>query len=180
MAKVWPVFDGNDGSASKPWAVIPFEESVDLFNLQKEDLIPDLKNIPRFGSQKESLWFLGYKNVVVEVDSKEARKAKWSPGYYRIRAASHDVFSKLLKRVIDPIFGEGRILRVEHGRATTSQGDSTIKVTVVLADNAIRELPANATLDALVTLQDELRKMSDEGMPDQTPIVEYVTEAELE
>lgn len=110
----------------------------------------------------------------MEVDRREARKAKWKAGFYRVRSAPSEAFDLLIKHALGRTLGRENVVRVERQRAIDSWGREALKITVVIAPDAVPRLAENA-LDALVSLQKRLREMRE----DRTPIIEYATEAEL-
>lgn len=121
------------------------------------------------------IWFGGYRHVVVEVLADEAEEAGWRPGYYRSRVKPMDAFDRLVRSPLAAALGADNVIRVTHEATTDSEGRDAVKITVVLAPEAIGRFRKGATLDALVRVQERLFDMRDE----RTPILHYATEAEL-
>ncbi|MBX3579559.1 MAG: hypothetical protein KF723_20330 [Rhizobiaceae bacterium] len=175
MAKIWPVFEGREPTVGGPWAEIKLADAIELFELTRDAYVTNLEGSPRFGDQSQDLRFRGFKHVLVEVEEKEGRREQWRSGFYRSNVEPSQAFDRLLKHALASALGKQNVIRVEHAAATDSRGQEAIRVTAVIAPNAARELHPDATLEALVRLQDRLREMREE----RTPIVEYATEAEL-
>ena len=175
MAKIWPVYEGREPTRGEPWADLPVSEAVSLFELQPEDIVYDLATTPRFGNVDRDLWYLGYKHIVVEIGRNEGRRATWKPGFYRSRVKPKDAFGRLIQQALLAELGAENLVRVEYEPATDSQGQDALKITVVIAPGATKKIAKEASLNALVRLQERLSKMREY----RTPIIEYATEAEL-
>jgi hypothetical protein len=175
MARIWPAYEGKTANRGGPWADLPLQDAVPLFELRPQDKVADLDVTPRFGDVNRDLWYLGHKHIVVEIGRSEAQGSSWRPGFYKSRVKPDDAFGRLLRHAVLPDLGRKAVIRVEHAPAIDSQGRAAVKVTVVIAPGAARRIRGDATLNALVHLHERLREMRDE----RTPIVEYATEAEL-
>lgn len=81
----------------------------------------------------------------------------------------------MLKRALTSELGTDNIVRVEYAPASDSLGRNALKITAVIAPDAIKRISEGAPLDALVRVQELLSTMRD----DRTTIIEYATEAEL-
>lgn len=176
MAKVWPVYEGKEPTSGGPWADLPVSEAVALFELRQDDIESDLKATPRFGDVNRDLTYAGYKHIVVEIGQSEGRKAKWRPGFFRSRITPKEAFDLLIRQALTAVLGGKNVVRVESRPTTDSQDREALKVMVVIAPDAVREIEGPAVLDALVKVRERLREMKDE----RSPIIEYATEAELE
>ena len=175
MAKIWPVYEGREPTRPSPWVDLPLSDAIALFELRPNDFVSDLTVPPRFGDQNRDLWFAGFKNVVVQIEPDEGRKAKWKPGFYKSRIKPKEAFRRLVQQSFRDVLGANNLVRVQYQSAIDSQGRDALKITVVIAPDAIQRLPRGAALDAAVRLQERLNEMRD----DRTPIIEYATEAEL-
>jgi hypothetical protein len=156
---------------------LPISEAISVFELRPDDFVAELEARPgpRFGDVDRDLWLAGFRHIVVEVGAGEGRRAKWRPGFYRSRVKPDDAFGKLIEHALAAELGKNNVIRVELEPATDTGGGAALKITVVIAPNAIKRLEKGAALDALVRLRERLRAMQDY----RTPIVEYATEAEL-
>jgi len=177
MAKIWPVYDGNEPTVGGPWAKVPMSDVIWLFDLKQEDFLGGLNETPRprFGNQNEALSHRGYKHVVVEIEQGEARKAKWKPGFYKARTTPSEAFNLLIKDALVHTFGRDSVLRILREPAADSRGHDAVKLTVVIAPDAVPKL-TEKSLDALVSVQNRLSEMRE----DRTPIIEFATEEELD
>ena len=175
MAKIWPVYEGRRPTIGGPWADTPLSVTIELLELQRDDFMSDLAVTPRFGNADHDLSFAGFKHVVVEIERDEGKKAKWKPGLYRSRIRPEEAFRRLIQQPFVAELGKDNVVRVEYEPTTDSQGRAALKITVVIAPDAVKRLANGSVLDALVRLQERLSEMRD----DRTPIVEYATEAEL-
>ncbi len=175
MAKIWPVYEGKEPTRGEPWAELSASEAIALFGLEPTDFISDLTTVPRFGHADSDLWYLGYKHIVVEIGARESRQAKLKPGFYRSRVQPKDAFKRLVQHALVAELGAENVIRVQIEPATDSQGHEAVKITIVVDPATTKKLAKEASLNALVRLQDQLNKMRE----DRTPIIEYATEAEL-
>ena len=175
MAKIWPVYEGTEPTVGGPWAEMPFADAIELFELRPANLWSDPATKPRFGDKDRRLWFAGFKHLVVEVGPSEARRAQWKPGFYVSPIKPDDAFRRLIWHAVVGELGRQNVVRVDSAPATDSQGRDALKLTIVIAPNAIRNLGKDAALNTIIQVQKQLRQMHDE----RTPIVEYATEAEL-
>ena len=175
MAKIWPVYEGKVPSIGWPWADLPLSEAIALFELRPGDFVSEPAKVPRFGDASRSLTYVGYRHIVVEVGRREGQLAGWTPGYYKSQIAPQEAFGRLIRQALVAELGDENVVRLEYGPAIDSQGREALDIRVVISPGAIQRLRGGASLDALVSLQKRLREMRE----DRTPIVEYVTEAEL-
>lgn len=181
MAKVWAVYEGREPTIGGPWAELPLEDAVRLLELRQDDFVSDPSKTPRFGDADRDLTYAGYKHIVVEVGRGEAQRTRWKPGFYRSKVSPDDAFVRLVRQALDTELGRNSVVRVEFTPGTDSTGREALRIRVVLAPDAARKFPQGAALNALVKLdllmrlQEHLRDMREE----RTPIIEYVTEAEL-
>lgn len=175
MAKIWPVYEGREPTRGGPWAELPVREAVSLFELRPEDFVSDLATTPRFGSVDRDLWYLGYKHIVVEIAPSEGKEVNWKPGFYRSQIRPKEAFQRLIQQALVSELGAENVVRVEYEPSTDSRGQEALRITVVIAQDAIEELSKGASLSALVRLQERLSEMGEV----RTPIIEYATEAEL-
>lgn len=175
MAAIWPVYEGKEPTSGGPWARLPLPEAIELLELKSTDFISPLAVTPRFGDAHRDLWYGGYKHIVVEVEDNEARREKWKPGFYRSKIKPKEAFRRLIQQPFVAEFGKRNVVRVESEPAVDSQGRNALRITVVIAPNAVRALSTGSPLDASVRLKQRLGEMPIEY----TPIIEYVTEAEL-
>lgn len=175
MARIWPVYEGRRPTAGGPWANIPLQEAIELLELRPNDFISDPEAALRFGNETLDLTFAGFKHIVAEIERGEAKKANWKAGLYKSRIRPDEAFRRLIQQSFAIALGKDNVLRVEHAPTTDSQGREALKITVVIAPDALKRMPSGAVLDALVQLRRRLSDMRD----DRTPIVEYATEAEL-
>lgn len=176
MAKIWPIYEGKEPTIGGPWARLPVLEAIALFELHPDDFVSDLEVTPRFGDADRNLTYAGYKHIVVEVEPNEGRQARWRPGFYRSRFTPKEAFGRLIRQSMVAELGDENVVGLEFEPTTDSQGREALKITVVIAPNAIQTLEGGAVLDALVRLRERLREMRE----DRIPIIEYATEAELE
>jgi hypothetical protein len=174
MAKIWPVYDGDEPTRGSPWASLPLKEVITLFDLKPESFVSDLEHTPRFGS-RDIHWYHGFKHIVVEIGGTEAQKEQWKPGFYRLTAHPKDVFAKLVQRSISGALGAETVVRVEVEPIVDSSGHDALKVIVVIEPDAVRKVAGNAALNALFELKQKLYEMCEV----RTPTIEYVTEEEL-
>jgi hypothetical protein len=175
MAKIWPVYEGSEPTQRGPWAELPLSDAITLLELRDSDHVADLAAVPQFGPTDRDLWHLGHKHVIIEVDSTEGRKSGWNPGYYLARFGPNEVFRLLLQHAIAAELGETKVVRVDYQLTTDSQDQPALRVKVVLTQDALRNMEKDAPLNALVKLNDTLNDLR----VDRTPIMEYVTMAEL-
>lgn len=175
MAKIWPVYEGREPTIGGPWAALPAQDAIDLFELRPTDYVSGLERTPRFGDVSRNLTFFGYKNIVVEIGRTEGNRIGWRPGFYRSRIKPEDGFGKLIQQALVAELGANNVVRVEHEPTIDSQGEEALKITIVIAPRAIKKLAKDASLNALVRLQERLSEMRET----RTPIIEYATEAEL-
>jgi hypothetical protein len=175
MAKVWAVYEGREPTVGGPWAILPLQTAVDIFELHPDDYVSDLASKPRFGDANRDLTHVGFKHIIVQVERNEGHRLRWKPGFYKSRVTPEDAFTKLIKESIVDELGNENVVRVEHEPTTDSRGRDALKITVVIAPGATQRLRNGAVLNALVKLQSRLREMRE----DRIPIVEYATEAEL-
>jgi hypothetical protein len=176
MASIWPVSEGREHTPPAPWVDVPLSEAIALCDLRQSDFVSDFTvSPPRFGDPDRDLWYAGFKHVVVEVQESEGRKAKWKPGFYKSRISPKEVFRRLLQQPLVAALGNENVVRIEYAPGIDSQGRGAVRITVIIAPNAIQRLASGATVDALVRLRERLHEMR----VDRTPIVQYATEAEL-
>jgi hypothetical protein len=88
MAEIWAVYEGKELTLGAPWACLPVLEAVDLFELRPEDYVSDSSSTPRFGDVERDLTHMGFKPIVVEVERKEGRQAKWGSSRESMGATS--------------------------------------------------------------------------------------------
>ncbi|MEX2299268.1 MAG: hypothetical protein WD715_17770 [Dongiaceae bacterium] len=175
MAKIWAAYDGSEPTRGAPWAHLPLEEAVKLFELRQSDYLSDLEETPRFGDPRRDLTYAGYKHIVVEVEISDVQKSKWKPGYYKSRIKPAVARLRLIRQALAKSLGDKTIVRVASEPATDSQGRAAIRITVVISADAIQKLREGSALLASITLRERLREMQE----DLVPIIEYATEAEL-
>lgn len=175
MAKIWAVYDGDVPTLGGPWARLPVEDAIDLFELQQKHFVSGPQRTPRFGDSNVDLTILGYKQIVVEIGKNEKRSENWKPGFYRSPVTPGEGFSRLVKRVFVNALGNAYVRRVQIEPTNDPQGFETQKITVVIPRGAMRKLKGDALIDALIGMQELLRDMGS----NRVPIVEYATEAEL-
>lgn len=175
MAAIWPAYEGKEPTGGGPWARIPLSEAIGLFELNSNDFVSPLTVTPRFGDAHRDLWHRGYKHVLVEVEESEARREKWKSGFYRSKIKPKEAFRRLIEQPFVAEFGRRNVVRVDTEPAVDSQGRNALRITVVIAPTAVEALSTGAPLDASVRLKQRLGQMPIEY----TPIIEYVTEAEL-
>lgn len=176
MANIWRVYEGKEPTTGDPWVRLPVSEAVALFQLQPTDFVSDLEITPRFGDVNRDFPYAGFKHIVVEVKRDEKRQAKWKAGFYKSRITPKDAFGKLIQQALVSELGKNNVVRVAHEPTTDSRGQGALKITVVLAPGAAKKLANGAVLDALVKLRERLSDMRE----DRFPIIEYVTQAELD
>src|SRR5437762_769432 len=85
MANIWRVYEGREPTGGEPWGRLPLSAVIAAFDLRPDDFVGDLEHTPRFGDEKRDLRHAGFRHIVVEVEHKEAKQAKWKPGFYRAR-----------------------------------------------------------------------------------------------
>jgi hypothetical protein len=176
MAKVWRVYEGQEPTQGGPWAELPMQDATSVFELRSTDLVSDLEHTPKFGNVTNEQWHRGYKHVVVEIGRKESAGTKWKAGFYRSKVKPKDAFNKLIRQALVTDLGAQNVIEVKHGAGVDSYGEDAIRITVVLAPDAIKRLAKkDAPLNALVRLRERLSQMGESRIP----IVEYATEAEL-
>jgi hypothetical protein len=79
MARIWPAYEGKTANRVGPWADLPLQEAVALFELRSQDKVSDLDTTPRFGDVNRDLWYLGHKgNRFVLRDGKIAKMDVWN------------------------------------------------------------------------------------------------------
>ena len=159
MANIWPVYEGNEPTIGGPWARLPVRESVAIFELRPNDFVSDLAKTPRFGDVDRDLRYAGFRHIVVEIERNEKRQAKWKPGFYRSRVTPEEAFRRLIKQSLVAELGADNVVDLEIEPTTDSQGGEALKITVVIAPNAIQRLKGGPVLDALVRLRERLREM---------------------
>jgi hypothetical protein len=175
MASIWPVSEGREHTPPTPWADLPLAEAIALCELRQSDFLSDLTATHRVGDPHRDLWIAGFKDVVVEVEESEGRKAKWKPGFYKSRLTPREVFSRLIQQALVAALGKDNVVRVVVARGVDSQGQGAIEITVVIAPDAVQKLPGGAPIDARALVRARLREMR----VDSSPIIHYATEAEL-
>jgi hypothetical protein len=143
-------------------------------DLSPGDFLSPLDRTPRFGQQDRDLSALGYRFVVVEVGVDEA-DADWRAGFYRSPLPPREALNRLLRHALAMDLGEANVLRVEPTATVDSEGESTLKLTVVLAPDAVPRISADASIAAFGNLMLRLREVGIKG----TPTIQYVTEDEL-
>jgi len=94
MAKVWPVYEGSPSTVGKPWAELPLEDSVRVFDLSVSHFIAPLGGLPNVGDSKENLTWKGYKNVLIEVSDEESSET-WKAGFYKSPLSPTEAFMRL-------------------------------------------------------------------------------------
>lgn len=72
----------------------------------------------------------------------------------------------LSKKTVQRVFSEPTI---------DSRGEGALRVTIVVAPNAVEEIEGDALLETLVQIQQDLQRAGEERLA----IVDYATEAEL-
>jgi hypothetical protein len=177
MAKIWPVYEGREpNSLERPWAVLPLGEVADLFKLRPEkDFRSDLGSLPKFGDTNRDHWYAGYKHIVIEIEPKEAENSKWSPGFYTARVTPKEAFRRLLQHAMASGLGRDIVVGLEYEPSIGSRGEAAISIFVVVRPDAVPELKGRRIFEGTLKLRERLHEMGD----DRTPIVQYVTEAEL-
>jgi len=175
MANIWPVYEGKEPTVGGPWADLPLADAIDLFGLQPADFISDLANTPRFGDANRDQQYVGFRHVIVEIGASEATATSWKPGFYKTRVTPKEAYERLIQYVFRSKLGASNVVRVLSQPGTDSLGREAVKITVVIAPDALKRIDNGLALDALVGLQERLREMRE----NRTPIVEYATEAEL-
>jgi hypothetical protein len=174
MAKIWAVYEGSEPTIGEPWAEMALPEAIELFGLQKSDFVSPRTQTPRFGNVERDLTFAGYRNIVVEAGSAEAKRVRWQPGFYLSRIKPSAAFDKLLERAFRKSLGDQNVQSVKHEPATDSRGNDAIRIVVAVGPGAAERLRTDAALDALLRVQDQLKEMRDT----RTPLISYVTEAD--
>jgi hypothetical protein len=175
MARIWRVYEGASPTSGETWVELPLSEAVALFELAPKDFLSDLTKTPRFGDRERDRWYLGYRNIVVEIDPGESRRTKWQPGFYRSRVKPQEAFRRLIQQALVAELGQENVIRVEYEPTADSRGQDALKIMVVIKPKAAKKLATEAPLNALVRLRKRLGEMRD----DRTPIIQYATEAEL-
>lgn len=176
MANIWPVYDGREPTIGGPWASLPVGEAVALLNLREKDFVSGPTSTPRFGPDDVDLRISGYKHVVLEVKTREARGTGWKAGFYRSPLSPYQVAERLFARAVGKVLGPQNVVRVAIEDSTDSTGGDALRFRVVIPAGAAEQLAeGNLPLDALVALREQLSQMRD----DRTPIVEFTTEADL-
>jgi hypothetical protein len=170
MAKVWPVYEGREPTRGGPWAEIPLLEAVELLGLRKRDFVSPLEKTPRFGDPSRDLWYLGYQQVVVEVGEKEAKRANWKPGFYKLKIAPKEALRRIVTRAVVSELGKENVKRVEIEPGIDAVGDRALRVTVVINPESVKKI-GRPFVEAVVRVQ----QLGDEP----TVVVEFATEAEL-
>lgn len=174
MAKIWPVYEGNEPTRGGPWVDVSLAAATALCELRATDFVSELSATPRFGDTSRDLWYAGFKHVVVEIESLEGT-VKWKPGYYRSRLTPKEVFRRLIEQPLVSALGRENVVRVEFGPTIDSEGGGAIQVTAVMRPDAIDKLESGAAFDASIRMRERLQEMRVQ----RTPIIEYATEAEL-
>ena len=82
---------------------------------------------------------------------------------------------QIVREVATANLAAQNVQAVQNELATDSEGRDALRITIVLAPDAITKLKGDAVLDTLVEIQDRLREAGEERFP----IVEYATEYEL-
>jgi hypothetical protein len=175
MAKIWPVYEGKEPTVGGPWVEMPLKEVIAILNLRAEDFVSDLENTPKFGPQDRTLWHHGHKHVVVEVTPEEARREKWQPGFYLAKATPNEAFRALIQYTIATALGPENVIRADYASTSDLTGRGALRITVVIAPEAVRTLRGQKALDALVALKKRFLHLGEE----RTPTIEYTTEEEL-
>jgi len=150
-------------------------EAVRIFELRPGDLVSDVETTPRFGPQDRDLWFAGFKHVVVKIEAEEARQSKWNPGHYKSRVRPKEAFGRLIRYALVPTLGADNVVRVAWEPTADSQGDPALKITVVITPEATRRIKGKDAIEASIALRARLPEIFEET----TPIIQYMTEAEL-
>jgi hypothetical protein len=176
MAKIWAVYEGREPTIGGPWARLPLLEAIDLLELRPDDHVSELELTPRFGDLESDGTYAGFKHIVVEAGTSEARKAKWKPGFYISRIAPRDAIRKLIQQALATELGKENVLRVEYEPTTDSLDRESLKITVVIAPDAVENLDGRTMVNASIKLQERFHHMREK----RTPMLEFVTEAELE
>lgn len=176
MAKIWPVYEGQRPTFGEPWARLPLGEAIAIFDLQPEDFVSGLDATPRFGPHDRDLTYQGFKHVVVEVERREGQRARWKPGFYRSRIKPKEAFGRLIRQAVTAEMGKDNVVRLAWEPTTDSQNREALKIVVVITPGATQRLERGGVLDVLVSVQKRLHEMGDQRIP----VIEYVTEAELE
>ncbi|HET8700024.1 MAG TPA: hypothetical protein VFO94_21245 [Gammaproteobacteria bacterium] len=175
MARIWPVYDGRRPTFGDQWAELPLQEAVSLFELRQDQFVSDIAVTPRFGGAERDLTWAGYRHIVIEIDARDALKAKWKAGFYRSKIRPREAFRRLVQQAIVSALGSENVVRVECAGAVGSLGEPALRVTVVLTPGAPARLASRGVIEASMKLNDRLREMRTYS----TPLIEYATEAEL-
>lgn len=177
MAEIWPVYEGREPTIGRPWVRLPLAEAIALCELRPGDFLADLaaRPGPRFGDVDRDLWYVGFKHVVVAVEEDEGKRAEWRPGFYKSRLAPKEVFRRLIEQALVGALGKDNVVRVELAPGVDFQGHGAIDITVVIAPDAVQNLPGGAPIDARARVRERLNEMR----VDSSPIIHYATEAEL-
>lgn len=178
MAKIWPVYAGNEPTIGLPWDELPLAEAIGLFELRPRDYVAGLDSPPRFPGPGGSVG--GFRHVVVEVGPSESRK-DWRPGFYISPIRPDEAFARLISRAAARVLGSRSIVHTKVYPATDSQGRATSRLRIIVTPETVRRLKDDAALNAFVSVRKQLARMlpappaAEEG----TPIIEFMTEAEL-
>lgn len=175
MANIWPVYEGREPTFEEPWARLPAKEAVRLLKVRRKDYLCGLDSSPRFGPSDRSLWYAGYKHVVLEIESEEGQQSNWKPGFYRSPIRPKEAFRRLVELAVKADLEAENVVRSETEPTTDSQGRDAHRVTVVITPGAAARLDGNTVIDFLLGLRSRLHEAGDDRMP----IIEYATEAEL-
>ena len=175
MAKIWAVYEGKEPTYGGPWAMLPLADAIKLLKVDPKGFLSDPSTTPRFGDAGRDDRISGYKHIVVEVLSAEAKEAKWKAGFYRSPVRPEDAFNLLIEHAASSQLGPKNVRRVIMEPTTDSEGHDALRITVVLEPRAVEMLKGDATLNALIKIRGQLRDMHDARFP----LVEYATEQEL-
>ena len=80
-----------------------------------------------------------------------------------------------MRQAVARELGDENVVRVESVRASDSTGNDSARVTVVLSENAIRNVSNDSVLNAVVSLRERFRALGQ----DRSPLIQYATESEL-
>ncbi|HZF29748.1 MAG TPA: hypothetical protein VE907_11550 [Gammaproteobacteria bacterium] len=176
MARIWPVYDGKRPTSGDQWAEVPLQEAVSLFELRQDQFVSGIAMTPRFGDADRDFTWAGYRHIVIEIDAREAPKAKWKAGFYRSKIRPQEAFRRLVQQTIVSALGGENVVRVECAETVDSLGEPALRVTVVLTPGAPARLAPASVVEASMKLKHRLREMHTYS----TPLIEYATEAELD
>lgn len=87
-----------------------------------------------------------------------------------------DQISQIVTEVVRANTTPTSVRSVTTEPATVFDGEEGLRITIVVTPEAVTQLETGPVLDALVQIQDRLREAGEERFP----IVDYVTEEELE